>query len=67
VKPETVISWIRGGELAAIDVARHGACRPRFRVSADALAAFEAGRRVLEPVRIARRQRRRVHDVIKFY
>ena len=45
-KPETVIVWIRNGELAAIDLARRGSMRPRYRVSPEALATFELTRTV---------------------
>ena len=47
VKPETVLSWIRSGELAAINLARQGSLRPRFRVSPEALALFEQKRAVV--------------------
>jgi hypothetical protein len=46
-KPETVIGWIRFGELKAIDVARRGAMKPRYRVSPQALEDFEKARAVV--------------------
>lgn len=46
-KPETVIAWIRSGELAAINLARRGSLRPRYRVSPEALATFEQTRSVV--------------------
>ncbi|HEY0984835.1 helix-turn-helix domain-containing protein [Schlesneria sp.] len=46
-KPETVIGWIRSGELKAINLAKRGAMKPRFRVSPDALEAFELARSVV--------------------
>ena len=56
-KPETVIAWIRSGELAAIDLARRGSLRPRYRISPEALATFEQTRSVVPrtpPVRVPR-------------
>lgn len=54
VAPETVVGWIRSGELVAIDVAQRGKSRPRYRVSPHALEAFELRRSAVvktEPVR----------------
>lgn len=51
-KPETVIGWIRSGELRAINLARPGSLKPRFRISYEALELFELARAVVprEPV-----------------
>lgn len=46
-KAETVVGWIRNGELRAIQIGRLGAMKPRFRVAPDALAAFELARSVV--------------------
>lgn len=54
VKPETVIGWIKSGELAGFNVASPGK-RPRYRVSAEALEAFTL-RRTPEKVTIAPRK-----------
>ena len=56
-KPESVIAWIRSGELAAINLARQGSLRPRFRVSPEALATFEQVRTVVPRTPPARRPR----------
>jgi hypothetical protein len=45
-KPDTVIGWIRSGELLAINVASRGATRPRYRISPEAIAEFERRRSV---------------------
>ena len=45
VTPEKVLTWIRSGELDAINVASRGARRPRFRIRPEALREFEAHRR----------------------
>lgn len=47
VKPETVIGWIKNGELAALNLAARGSLRPRYRVSPEALALFEQKRAVV--------------------
>ena len=59
VSPETVIDWIRSGQLRAIDVARHGSKRPRFRIDQAALIAFEASRTATPEQKISRRRRER--------
>ncbi len=58
VKPSKVLTWIRCGELDAIDVSsRPGIGRPRFRVSSEAVERFELGRAV-KPKPKRRRQNR---------
>ena len=44
VSPDKVVGWIRSGELAAFNVAARPGGRPRWRVSPEAMAAFEAAR-----------------------
>lgn len=60
VAPETVVGWIRSGELRGVNVGS-GAKRPRFRVSAEALADFELRRTVRPPVKPVRRRKRLEH------
>ena len=43
VNEHTVLSWIRSGELTAINVNR-ASSRPRWRISSDAIDVFEACR-----------------------
>ena len=66
VKPATVIGWIRAGELRAIDIARRGAKRPRYRIDPADLAVFENGRAVEAPTKPKRRSTKR-QDVIEFF
>lgn len=63
-----VLTWIRTGELEAINLAEKRTGRPRWRISDEALAAFDAARsnRVRLPVR-ARRQRRAASESIQFF
>jgi len=45
VAPETVISWIRSGELKAIDVsARPGIGRPRYRIDSNSRRGAKPGK-----------------------
>jgi hypothetical protein len=62
-----VLSWIAAGELRAINVARHaGAKRPSWRITAEALQAFELSRTpAAAPSRAPRRKR--PAEVIEFY
>lgn len=57
VKPETVISWILRGELAALNIARPGATRPRYRLTPAAIEAFELRRAVVTTPKQIRRRR----------
>jgi hypothetical protein len=43
VSPEKIIAMIRGGQLAAVNLASRGSSRPRFRISRDAIRNFEQG------------------------
>jgi hypothetical protein len=60
VKPEKIVLLIRAGVLRAIDTAKPGSRRPRFRVPVEALAEFEQRRAVaqVQPVRRKKRRRR---------
>ena len=49
VKPDTVLAWIRAGELRAIDVSSRRSSRPRFRIDEDDLREFEAKRAAVPP------------------
>jgi excisionase family DNA binding protein len=68
VSPDKVLAWIRAGELRAINVATRLGGRPRYRISEEDLAAFEA-RRAARPS--PKRQRparpREANDVIEFF
>jgi len=68
VKPSKVLGWIKTGELPALDVG-NGRKKPRFRISPEAIAAFEAARtsRPPAPAPAARRRRRTDPGVIQFF
>ena len=67
VSEHTVSGWIKSGQLRAFSVSRRlDTKKPRYRVSAEALAEFEAARTPTPPQPRAKR-RKRSTDVIEFY
>ena len=66
VAPEKVLLWIDVGELAAVNVASPGSSRPRWRVTAEALEAFERRRAAVPPAPRPKR-RQRPADVKRFF
>jgi excisionase family DNA binding protein len=67
VSEHTVLGWIASGELRAVNVGRRPAGKkPRWRISQQALQAFELARTSTPPPPRARR-RKRPGDVIEFY
>lgn len=60
VRADTVVAWIRAGELPAVDVSRPGTQRPRYRVLPDEWERFLRRRAV--GVRPPPRTRRRRPD-----
>ena len=66
VGEHTVLNWIRRGELKAINVSRKPVGRPKWRITQDALAAFEVAR-TPTPAQPRTRQKKQRGDVIKFY
>jgi len=67
VGEHTVLGWINRGELKALNVGRRlGTKKPRWRVTAEALAAFELLRTPSAPQPRAQR-RKRPAEVIEFY
>jgi excisionase family DNA binding protein len=63
----TVRSWLRTGELRGVNCGRRpGSKKPRWRVTAEALAAFELLRTPNPPPPRTKRRKRQA-DVIAFY
>ena len=58
VTQHTVLSWIRSGELPAIDVSRKRGGRPSWRITPDALARFERARTAMPAPEPIRKQRK---------
>ncbi len=69
VSPETVAGWIRAGELKAVNVSRSRTSKkPRWRITAEGLAAFETSRSATpEPPAPKRARKKPSGDVIQFY
>jgi len=67
VKPSKILGWIRSGELAAMNLATSLSGRPRFRITAEALAEFEARRTVAPVVKPKARPRRHTAGRIEFF
>lgn len=65
VGEHTVLGWIKRGELRAIDVSRNRGGKPRWRISAESLAAFELARTVSPPPQRTRPKKQ--PSVIEFY
>jgi excisionase family DNA binding protein len=67
VTEHTVLGWIRSGQLRAVNVGRSpGAKKPRWRISEQALADFEAARTSAPPAPRTRRGDRSA-GVVEFY
>ena len=67
VSEGTVLQWIRSGELRAVNVSRRpGSKKPRWRITAEALATFELAR-TPAPAPPRMRRRKRPAEVIEFY
>lgn len=67
VKPGKVISWIESGELRAVNVASKKSSRPRWRISPDAIVAFENGHAVQPATTARRRRRKQPADVVQYF
>lgn len=67
VSAQTVLSWVRAGELKAVNVGRRlNGKKPRWRVTQESLEAFEALRTPTPPAPRARR-RKLPGNPIEFY
>ena len=67
IKPEKVLTWIRSGELRAIDVATQQRGRPRYLIDPSDVETFEQRRAVLERPALSRRRRRRSKDAPRYF
>lgn len=63
VKTDKVHHWIATNELAAFNAATNRSGRPRWRISADAFADFQASRAAAPAKPIATRRRKPVRPV----
>ena len=67
ISVDKVLTWIRNGELPAINAAATLNGRPRYLVDTDALDSFERRRQVAPKTSPVRRRRERRQDVVKFF
>jgi transposase len=68
VSVHTVLGWVNSGELKAINVGvTLGKKKPRWRISADALAAFEAARAPTPATPRGAGRRKQPAGVVEFY
>ena len=58
VDVKKIIAWIHTGELRAVNFATTTSGRPRWKISPEALAAFEAARSAGPQPRVTRRRRK---------
>ncbi|MHC4405429.1 MAG: helix-turn-helix domain-containing protein [Planctomycetota bacterium] len=66
VGEHTILGWIRSGELQAIDVSRNRGGKPRWRITKEALEAFELVRTHSPPPPRTRR-RKQPPEIVEFY
>ena len=66
ISPDKIVSWIKSGELRAIDASTSRNQRPRYLIDVDDLADFEA-RRSCSPPPKPRRRHRQSKTVFEFY
>ena len=68
VNPDKVISWIRSGELRAINTS-NGSIRPRYLIDSADLEAFEQAREFIPQVAPRRpyRRKRSNQQVVEFF
>ena len=68
VHEQTVLAWIHAGELKAVNVGvAPGKKKPRWRVTQEALTAFEASRQATPPPPARTRSRKQQTGVVEFY
>lgn len=67
VAEHTILQWIRSGELRAINAARRPGTRPSWRISEEALAAFEAARSSQPEPPQKKRRKKATAGVQQFY
>ncbi len=66
IAPDKVLSWIRAGELRAVDLSENRGKRPRWRISRESLDEF-LKRRAATPPPKPRRRRKPDANVTQYY
>lgn len=67
VSPDKILSWIRSGELRAINAATSSVGRPRYLIDPQDVAAFENRRMVRANEQIQRRRKRQRLDIKEYF
>jgi hypothetical protein len=67
VDVQKILTWIRSGELRAVNLATDRNGRPRYAIDQADIAVFEASRAVTPPARPVRRRRASQEGVIQFF
>jgi hypothetical protein len=67
VTTEKVVTWIKSGELAAIDASTRRNQRPRYLIDKRAVEAFELRRAVVPDSLPAPRSKRPTQGVVEFF
>lgn len=67
VSEHTVGEWIKNGSLRAIDISRTPGGKARWRITQEALEAFQESRASQPPAPRAKRRPKRDDTVIAFY
>ena len=62
-----VLTWIKSGELRAVNVATCAGRLPRWRISPADLEAFDAARAAVPQAPVSRRPRRKAGHVVEFF
>ena len=62
-----VLTWIKTGELRAINVATQTGRLPRWRISPAELEAFDAARAAVPQIPVTRRPRRKAGHVVEYF
>ena len=62
-----VLTWIKTGELRAINVATQTGLLPRWRISPAELEAFDAARAAVPQIPVTRRPRRKAGHVVEYF
>jgi hypothetical protein len=61
------LTWIKTGELKAVNVATKAGGLPRWRISPAALEAFDAARAAIPQAPVTRRPRRKAGHVVEYF
>jgi predicted site-specific integrase-resolvase len=67
ISPQKVLSWIKSGELRAVNVATHRGGRPRWVIAVMDLLAFEESRRVCNVNLVRRRTRKAMAGITEYF